>query len=146
MEAKINLVKEISNIELLIVGDGPDRKMYEEFTKTCKVEDRVTFVGSKENPYPYMSEADYVILTSDYEGFPVTYLEAITLNKNIITTIETSDESIDMKDIAYIIPKEENKMVKSVKEILKDNSKKKSINIDKIQKNKIKIFEEIFNN
>ena len=93
-----------------------------------------------------MNEADYVILTSDYEGFPVTYLEAITLNKNIITTIETSDESIDMKDIAYIIPKEEKEMVKSVKEILKENSKKKSINIDKIQKNKIKIFEELFDN
>ena len=93
-----------------------------------------------------MNEADYVILTSDYEGFPVTYLEAITLNKNIITTIETSDESIDMKDIAYIIPKKENEMVKSVKEILKENSKKKSINIDKIQKNKIKIFEELFDN
>ena len=51
-----------------------------------------------------------------------------------------------MKDIAYIIPKEENEMVKSVKEILKENSKKKSINIDKIQKNKIKIFEELFDN
>ena len=38
-----------------------------------------------------------------------------------------------MKDIAYIIPKEEKEMVKSVKEILKENSKKKSINIDKIQ-------------
>ena len=146
LKRAINLVKEISSIELLIVGDGPDRKMYEEFTKKCKVENRVTFVGSKENPYPYMNEADYVILTSDYEGFPVTYLEAITLNKNIITTIETSDESIDMKDIAYIIPKEEKEMVKSVKEILKENSKKKSINIDKIQKNKIKIFEELFDN
>ena len=93
-----------------------------------------------------MNEADYVILTSDYEGFPVTYLEAITLNKNIITTIETSDESIDMKDIAYIIPKKENEMVEKVKDILKKKNTKKSINIDKIQKNKIKIFEELFDN
>ena len=146
LKRAINLVKEISSIELLIVGDGPDRKMYEDFTKKCKVENRVTFVGNKENPYPYMNEADYVILTSDYEGFPVTYLEAITLNKNIITTIETSDESIDMKDIAYIIPKKENEMVEKVKDILKKKNTKKSINIDKIQKNKIKIFEELFNN
>lgn len=146
LKRAINLVKEISSIELLIVGDGPDRKMYEDFTKKCKVENRVTFVGSKENPYPYMNEADYVILTSDYEGFPVTYLEAITLNKNIITTIETSDESIDMKDIAYIIPKKENEMVEKIKDILKKKNTKKSINIDKIQKNKIKIFEELFDN
>ena len=37
-------------------------------------------------------------------------------------------------------------MNKRLKEILKENSKKKNINIDKIQKNKIKIFEELFDN
>ena len=37
-------------------------------------------------------------------------------------------------------------MVEKVKDILKKKNTKKSINIDKIQKNKIKIFEELFDN
>ena len=62
------------------------------------------FVGQKKNPYPYIGLADYIILTSDYEGFPVTYLEAITLNKKILTTIDVSDDSINIgKDYATII-------------------------------------------
>lgn len=142
----LNLVKEIKDIELWIIGDGPDRKIYENYSMTNNIEDRVKFIGKKENPYPYMKDADYIVLTSDYEGFPVTYLEALTLNKQIITTINTSDESINMKDYANIISKDENKEVKEVKQILKENKKYPPISVDKTQENKISLFEKLFNN
>ena len=57
----INLVKEIDNLALWIIGDGPDRKIYEELVKKNKLEKQVTFFGRKENPYPYMIQSDYVI-------------------------------------------------------------------------------------
>ena len=115
--------------------------MYEEYNDG---NDRVKFLGRKTNPYPYMNKADYVILTSDYEGFPVTYLESMVLNKDIITTINTSDESINMKDYAYIISKDE-KMIKEVKDILKSNKKSKNIDLEEIQQVRIKELEKIFN-
>ena len=87
-----------------------------------------------------MIKADYIILTSDYEGFPVTYLEALTLNKDIITTIRTSDELIDMKDYAHIIEKDDKKMVNEVKDILKENRKKKKIDLSKYQKKRLEEF------
>ncbi len=145
LKRAINLVKEIKDFELWIVGDGPDRGRYEAFTKDCKVEDRVTFFGRQLNPYPYMAKADYIILTSDYEGFPVTYLEAITLNKDIITTIPTSDDYIDIKEYAHIISKDEKEMVKEVKNIIGEYHKYKKIDINKIQKERIKKLEELFN-
>lgn len=141
----INLVKEIKDITLWVVGDGPDKDKYKKLVKENKVEDRVVFFGKKENPYPYMREADYIILTSDYEGFPVTYLEAITLNKKIITTIDVSDESINIgKDFAHIISKQEDKMVKEVKTILKQSKRLKKIDIEEIQKKRIISLEKIF--
>ena len=141
----LNLVKEIKNMELWIIGDGPDRKMYEEYTKKNKITSRVTFFGKKSNPYPYMKQADYIILTSEYEGFPVTYLEAIVLNKKIITTIDVSDDAINMgKDYAFIVSKDEKKMVEEVKEILNKNSKVKSIDLNKVQNKKMLKFEEMF--
>lgn len=145
LKRAINLVKEIKEINLWIIGDGPDRKMYEDYTKKLKLTDRITFTGKKSNPYPYMIKADYIILTSDYEGFPVTYLEAITLNKDIITTIPTSDELIDMKDYAHIIEKDDKKMVNEVKDILKENRKKKKIDLSKYQKKRLEELEKIFN-
>ena len=140
----INLVKNIKDVELWIIGDGPDREMYEKYTKELKLEKRVSFLGKKINPYPYMKQADYIILTSDYEGFPVTYLEAITLDKKIITTIPTSDEYINIKDYAYIISKDEDKMVEEVKEILAKKKSKSKINLAEIQEKRIKKLESIF--
>ena len=142
---QIHLVKEIPNIDLWIVGDGPDREKYEQEVKKYKLEDRITFFGKKTNPFPYMKEADYIILTSDYEGFPVTYLEAITLHKNIITTFPTSDEAIDIKKIGYVISKDEKEMVSEVKEIIKGTNQKTEINLDKVQENRMNELKKIFN-
>ena len=142
----INLIKEIDSLALWIVGDGPDRKLYEDLVEKYKLKSQVTFFGMKENPYPYMKQADYIVLTSDYEGFPLIYLEAITLNKEIITTIDVSDSQLNIgKDYAYIVSKDEKKMVNEVKKILKDKGKMKKIDFKKIQQEKITRLEKIFN-
>lgn len=141
----INLVKKIKNVDLWIVGDGPDQQLYENLVKKNGLTTRISFLGKKENPYPYMKQADYIILTSDYEGFPVTYLEAITLNKPIITTINVSDDKINIgKDYAYIIPRDEKEMVTEVQKILKSPRKPKKIDIEINQKNRMIQLEKIF--
>lgn len=142
----INLLKSLSDVNLLIVGDGPDRKMYEDLVTKNVLSKRVTFVGQKTNPYPYIKLADYIILTSDYEGFPVTYLEAITLHKRILTTIDVSDESINIgKDYATIISMDEKEMLKDVQKELSSPRKIKDIDIKKIQEERLEKLENIFN-
>ena len=92
-----------------------------------------------------MLQADYIILTSDYEGFPVTYLEAIVLEKRIITTIDVSDDKINMgKDYAEIVSKDEDIMVKEVKTILEKPRKIKKIDLALIQKERSKELEKYF--
>ena len=57
-----------------IVGDGPDRKMYEEYaSKHLK---RVTFYG-RQKPEPFYKRASIYLMTSDYEGWPLTLIEAM---------------------------------------------------------------------
>lgn len=141
---QINLVNKIDKLNLWIIGDGPDRKKYESEVKELKLEKRVTFFGKKNNPYPYMKQADYIILTSDYEGFPVTYLEALVLNKSIITTIPTSDDLIDINDYAYVVPKDEKKMTKEVEKILKDKKSNKEVDFESMQVSRMKKLEELF--
>ena len=38
------------------------------------------------NPFPYILQADFFILTSIYEGLPNVLLEAITLKKYVISS------------------------------------------------------------
>lgn len=138
----INVVKKLSDVSLLIVGDGPERDMYENMISDCS---RITMVGAKKNPYPYMNLADYVVLSSDYEGYPVVYSEAIILGKKIISTIDVSDDFISIPNrFGYIVSKDENKMLSDIKNILKNDSLiQKKVDFSMINSSKIKKIEDI---
>ena len=141
---QINLINELDNCKLWIIGDGPDKDKYVKEVKDLKITDKVLFLGRKKNPYPYMRLADYIILTSDFEGFPVTYLEAITLNKNIITTFPTSDDVVDINKYGYVISKDHKTMVKEVKKIIKETKEVEKIDLEIGQINRMKELEKIF--
>ena len=141
------LVANFDNVVLWVVGDGPSREDYVKEVKKLKIEDRVVFVGSKINPYPYMKKGDYLILTSLYEGFPVVYLEGLALKKKLITTIKVSDDYLKIgKNYGEVIPSNEMKMLEKVKEIL--NNKKKTdtfLDLEEIQNVRMEKLETIFN-
>ena len=138
----INVVKKNDDIELIIIGDGLDYRKYKEMTFDC---DRIYMVGAKKNPYPYMKIADYIVLSSDYEGFPVVYSEAIVLGKKIISTIDVSDDFISIpNNYGYIVSKDEDKMGNEIKDILKsDNLKYKNVDFKEVNSYKIKRIEDL---
>lgn len=140
------LVESLDNVVLWVVGDGPSKDDYVKEVKKLKIEDRVVFVGSKINPYPYMKRADYLILTSNYEGFPVVYLEGLALKKKLITTIKVSDDMIKIgKNYGEVIPFNEKKMIEKVKEVLTSKEKREvSLNIEEIRDERMKKLETIF--
>ena len=86
IEAVQKLKQDDLNFKVLFVGDGKDNTLYRKMVKDKKLENNIIFVGPQKNPYPYFKISDCVILTSDYEGYPVVFLESFILNKPIITT------------------------------------------------------------
>jgi glycosyltransferase involved in cell wall biosynthesis len=73
-----------SRYHLNILGEGEEREMLENLIKELKIEDKVTLLGFKNNPYIYMERADIVALGSRYEGFPNVILEANTCGKFVV--------------------------------------------------------------
>lgn len=59
---------------LTIVGDGPDKGKYLDYIHSNKLK-RVNLVG-QQNPVSYYSRTAIFMMTSSYEGFPMTLLEA----------------------------------------------------------------------
>jgi len=90
---------------LIIVGSGKDKALCEGLIDEYNLSRHIVMVGSTLNPYAYMNYCDCVVLTSDYEGFPVIYYEALLLGKPLITTQAVSDDVIDISDFAYISDK-----------------------------------------
>lgn len=144
-------------IYLLMVGDGKETKELVKYVEENKLTDRIIFLGNKKNPYPYFKMADYVILTSLNEGYPVVFQEAMILDKKIITT-DVSDAVIDIKEQqrGYIISFDEKNMRNEIIEILKKEEQQENgiklkkynyieennINNDKIYKDILELVKE----
>lgn len=63
----------LSNWEFIIVGDGPERLSLEQRAQGLE---RISFTGFQ-NPEKYYSKASLFLMTSSYEGFAMTLIEAM---------------------------------------------------------------------
>lgn len=62
---------------LQIVGDGPDRQALEELAHRLGIISRLTWNGWQTNPWCVIEEASALVVSSDYEGFPLVIIEAL---------------------------------------------------------------------
>lgn len=86
IEAFSIVKEEINNIHLTILGEGALKIELEEKAKFLDVYNHISFVDFKKNPYPYYYYADMYILSSRWEGFPNTLLEALACNVKVVAT------------------------------------------------------------
>lgn len=73
-----------------ILGSGELKKELEEKRAASGVEDVIKFIGSRENPYPYLKNADIVVQPSRFEGKSIVIDEAKILAKPIVATNYTT--------------------------------------------------------
>jgi len=76
----------IQNLELILLGEGPERKKLQNFSKKLDVESRVHFLGQVENPYQFMFHSDLFILVSSHEAFGNVLVEAMACGCPVIST------------------------------------------------------------
>ena len=117
INASKRLHEEGYKFKVIFVGDGLDSKMYQELAKE---DSEIMFLGAKKNPYPYLLKSDCLIMSSDYEGYPVVFVESKILGKPIITT-EVSDAKEDIKNkYGIVVEKSEEGIYKGMKQFLKN--------------------------
>jgi len=138
------LKKDSLNFRILFVGDGQDHNMYKEIVKNKQLEDKIIFLGKKKNPYPYYKISDCVVLTSDYEGYPVVFLESMILKKPIITTNVSDYEQIQGK-IGMVTTKEIDNIYNTMKNFIQNGFElKEEFDYQKFNKEIIQNLEQIF--
>ncbi|CAA7391363.1 glycosyltransferase [Chryseobacterium fistulae] len=86
IEIHAELIKEGINHKIMVIGDGPVYEALMKKIKLLKVEDTFLLLGNRENPYPYITKADYYIQSSRYEGYHLSIREAMILGKPLIST------------------------------------------------------------
>ena len=72
-------LKSRDDLQLYLLGDGPDREKLQAMAEGLGISGHVTFMGRKENPFCYMKLMDAYISTSRYEGQPLNTMEAMAI-------------------------------------------------------------------
>lgn len=80
--------KEINNIQLLIIGDGPDRLRLNKLISDHHLQNEVKLLGqlSHEQTQNYLKAADLLVLNSSYEGLSHVLLEGMAAQVPIVAT------------------------------------------------------------
>lgn len=77
-----------ADLKLTVVGDGPERRDFEQRATTMGLADRVDFVGyqSQGEVRNRLNETDLFVLPSFAEGVPVVLMEAMAAGVPVVTT------------------------------------------------------------
>ena len=144
IEASKKLKEEKSKFKVLFIGDGQDTQLYQEKVKEYDLEETILFLGRKENPYPYFTISDCIILSSDYEGYPVVYLESFVLHKPIITTKVSDYEQVE-DGRGIVVEKDTQAIYMAMKEFIQNGYElKRPFDDQTYNENIVKTLETIF--
>lgn len=75
-----------SNFKLLFAGDGENLMNCKKLVKELNLENKIIFLGSRSDIYSIIKMSDINILSSRYEGFGLSIVEAMALSKPVIGT------------------------------------------------------------
>ena len=148
MDAHHRLLKEGFGHSVVIIGDGEELPNLLIQQKKLGVAETFIFAGNKMNPYPYIKNADFFILPSESEAWPLVISEALILQKPIIAT-RVGDVELMIEDdkTGHLIRYDTSEIYQAMKKFLTDKTfvqklKDNLINIEEQFDNR-KIFNEV---
>lgn len=79
------LCKDGYPVHLYILGIGPMQQTMEQYIAENRLEDAVTLLGYKTNPYKYVAKCDLFVCSSYMEGFSTATTEALIVGTPVCT-------------------------------------------------------------
>lgn len=80
------VIKKYPDISFVIIGSGENENDLKKLVKKLKIEKFVYFLGYRSDIQNLMSQLDLVVLSSLWEGLPLTPIEAFSVGKTIVAT------------------------------------------------------------
>lgn len=86
LEAMRRVFTEVDGLDLLLVGDGPERGQLERLAAQLGIADRVHFAGFRDDVPEILAASELVVLASRWEGMPNVILEAMACGRPVVAT------------------------------------------------------------
>lgn len=111
-------LKDECNLDLTIVGDGPDLDNVKKISKTA------LFVGTVDNPEEYYKNSDIFITPSKYgEGLQGTILEAMSSGMVVVATDTEINRHLLADGRGFLVKPELESIILGIKEAINSNRK-----------------------
>ncbi len=110
--------------ELILIGEGPERSLFEKYIAENSLSDCVLLTGFCKNPYPWIKSADLFVCSSNTEGFSTAVSEAVILGVPVLTTGCTGmNEILCNGKYGIITNNNDEALCKKLREVLQEPSK-----------------------
>ena len=97
--------QEVPAAHLYLVGDGPERGLFEQQANATQCGNRIHFEGFQNSPQPYMQAADIFVLASRREAFGLVIVEARQVGCTIIAAdVDGIPEALDYGAAGILFP------------------------------------------
>ena len=118
------LLQVLPEVQLLIVGDGPDRKRLESFCSRNRLDRHVHFAGRipPEDVYRYYDMGELFVSASTFELHSMSYLEAMACGLPLVCREDPSLMGVLQNGDNGFIYRNEQEFIAGVCEILEDRS------------------------
>ena len=117
--------------KLLIIGNGPDKKIVKEFiNNNFELSDYIKLEGEQKNPYKYFKHSKIFVLTSLFEGLPNVLIESQILGVPSVTTDSPggSSEVVGYGQYGLLAKtKDPSDVAKKIRELLVDDNQRSLI-------------------
>lgn len=119
------VIKEYSNVKVLILGDGKLRESLQQQITALGLENHVVLLGYRSDVLSILSNADVFTLPSRIEGLPGVILEAFYCEVPVVAyNVGGISEVVRNDETGWLIDKDnEKEFIAAVKEVLTDTSK-----------------------
>lgn len=101
----VSLLGDIERLRVLVVGSGPREAELKELSTRLGLDERVRFLGERLDISNLLGASDAFVLSSDWEGLPITLLEAMASGlPSVATSVGGIPEVIAEGETGYVVP------------------------------------------
>ncbi|HXZ56119.1 MAG TPA: glycosyltransferase [Gaiellaceae bacterium] len=120
-ELAIRAIASVPDTVLAIAGDGPLRPHLERVADEEGVDGRVRFLGVRPDARALMGAADAIVLSSHWEGLPLSALEALASGTPLVATdVRGLRELVVDDQDALLVPEEPEALAAALRRVLDD--------------------------
>lgn len=95
IESMPMILKELPKVKFVIIGSGELESSLKKEAQELKASDSIVWLGYRKDVQNLMSQMDLIVLSSLWEGLPLTPLEAFSVGKPVIATaVDGTNEEI----------------------------------------------------